>query len=499
MIPLPHRKIVLLFALLALGGSLRAAIIQNDVFWKDDAGNLIRSQGGGVLKVENTYYWYGINYSRATEYAANPGAPNADRSHFQSVTCYSSTDLAHWKFEGDALAADQVGRGWFGRLGVVYNAQTQKYVLVAQGRSPEGQGGEYFATSDSPIGPFTFDNVQTNLPGIVNGGTGDQTTFQDDDGRAYVICSNQKGRSHLYVAQLRSSDFLAVESATEISQDQGREGNCMFKYNGRYYFCSSNLHGWNASPTYVISAEHIRGPYGPESVMTNSDLDFSHVTQTGFFIAVNGSQQTTIIFAGDRWSDFGGNGIGYNEWCPLSFNGTQPVFNSMSQWDLDAATGTWTVGPGNNYVLNPSFEADRVRQNTLAGWTNTTNISGDDPNGNLKGAGHTGNFCMQQSYPSDYQASMSQNITGLPNGTYTLSAWVMSSGGQNSAVIAAKNFGGPDMTYSIAQPIDDWKQVSIPGIKVTNGQCQVAIVSDAKAGNWVRVDDVSLVISQYAQ
>jgi hypothetical protein len=225
--------------------------------------------------------------------------------------------------------------------------------------------------------------------------------------------------------------------------------------------------------------------------MTNTELDFSHVTQTGFFLTVNGTSQSTVLFCGDRWSNFGGNGIGYNDWLPLSFNGTTPVFNSLSQWDFNATTGAWSVGAGNNNVLNPSFEADRVAQRTLAGWTNTTNISGGDPNGNLKGTAHSGNFCMEQKYTSDYTASMSQDIT-LPNGTYTLSAWVKSSGGQNSAVLAAKNFGGTDLSHSLADAIGDWTLVTIPEIKVTNGTCQVAIISDAKANNWVKVDDITL-------
>ena len=92
--------------------------------------------------------------------------------------------------------------GWFGRLGVVYHAATRKYVLVAQ-----GGGGLYFATSDTPNGTFTFNNVQTNLPGIVNGSTGDQTTFQDDDGKAYLISSSSMGRANLYVSPLRASDY----------------------------------------------------------------------------------------------------------------------------------------------------------------------------------------------------------------------------------------------------------------------------------------------------
>jgi hypothetical protein len=491
--PWPPSWIAILYLLICAATS-HAATIQNDTFWKDQSGNFICSQGGGMLKVGSTYYWYGVSYERAAIYAADPSPGNTGNAGFKSVTCYSSTDLAHWKSEGDALTRDQTGGGWFGRMGVVFNAKTQKYVLIAQGSGPSHRGGEYFATSSTPTGPFTFDNVQSSLPFFANGGTGDQTVFQDDDGSAYVICSSAHGRNHLYVAQLRASDFLAVDSATQIFQGEGREGNCMFKYNGRYYFCSSNLHGWNASPTYVISSPNIKGPYGPEFVMKNTELDFSHVTQTGFFFNVNGSSQTTVIFAGDRWCDFGGNGIGYNQWCPLSFEGTTPVFHSLNQWDIDAATGDWTAGAGNNYVLNPSFEADRVSQRELAGWTSTTSTPSADPNGNSrKGDSHSGNFSMEQKSSRDYTATMSQNITGLPNGSYTLSAWVKSSGGQNSAALAAKDFGGTDLTASIARPIGNWTLVSIPGINVTNGQCQVAIISDARANNWVQVDDVSLV------
>ncbi len=35
------------------------------------------------------------------------------------------------------------------------------------------------------------------------------------------------------------------------------------------------------------------------------------VTQTGFFFSVKGSKRETIVYCGDRWADFAGNGLGY--------------------------------------------------------------------------------------------------------------------------------------------------------------------------------------------
>jgi hypothetical protein len=466
-----------------------SATVQNDVFWKDTAGNPIYSQGGGVIKVGATYYWYGAKYNGAVSYYNNPAAGKNGDVSLSAITIYSSTDLAHWKFEGNALTASDVGGGWVGRIGVAHNANTGKYVLISQ-----LGGGLVFATSSTPTGHFAVAGTQSNITGVSTGMSGDQSVFTDDNGQAYLAFSNKSGRTHLYVAPLRSSDFLHVEAAANIynSSAGGREGNIMFKHAGTYYFCSSDLHGWNASHTYCITSSKVSSGYSSEFVLQGTDADFSHVTQTGLAFEVTGSAGSFVMFGGDRWSDFAGNGIGYNQWLPITFNGTTPVFHSLSQWNVDAAAGTWSVGSGNNYVLNPSFDADRVAQAKLAGWTNSTS-AGSDPNGNHAG-GHTGRWSMTQRSTGAYSATMYQTIS-VPNGTYTLSAWVESSGGQKSANIFARNFGAAEMNHSINQSIAGWTKVSIAGIAVTTGSVQVGIFSDANSGNWVNVDDVSLVRS----
>jgi hypothetical protein len=441
-------------------------MIQNDVFWKDTDGNPIYAQRGGTLKVGDTWYWYGALYGSMTSYynqwtggkAVSPGG---------STGCYSSKDLVNWKFEGSVFKYG----GWFCGPNVAYNKNTKKYVLMAQ-----AGGDVVFATADKPTGPFVQDHVETPNP-MVNGGTGDATTFVDEDGTPYISCSSKSGRSHVYVIPIRASDYLACEKTVEIFSGAGREGNCMFNYKGRYYAASSDLHGWNTSHTYYISADKILGPYGKEKIMTNTDLDYSHVTQSGFFITVNGTVDTTVIYCGDRWAYNAGNGVGYYEWCPLTFDGDNIIFNSFSQWSIDAITGTWKIGPGNNYITNPSFEADRTSVGHVVGWDGTAPNSAS-PHG-------AGNFCLNVGSGKATQ-SIPQNATSpsIPGGTYELKAWA-----RGSCQISISGFGGSDMSKS--STATSWTEIIIPGIKISTGK---AIVTASGSGGCT-MDDFSLISS----
>src|SRR5438045_3140733 len=70
---------------------------------------------------------------------------------------------------------------------------------------------------------------------------------------------------------------------------------------------------------------------------------------------------------------------GYNQWFPLSFEGSTPYFNSISSWNINAKTGEWSIAADNNYVKNGSFEADRrnvpnpvkPEQLEMTGWSIT--------------------------------------------------------------------------------------------------------------------------------
>jgi hypothetical protein len=158
----------------------------------------------------------------------------------------------------------------------------------------------------------------------------------------------------------------------------------------------------------------------------------------------------------------------------------------VTEFHLNAETGEWTIGEKNNWILNPSFDADRVSQQTMAGWTNW-----GDGNSNSKG-GRTGNWCMQHWSDKDFKGSLRQEIT-LQNGVYDLKAYAKSSGSFNKGYIYVKGYGGDDRTVNVKDAGNDWKEFEIKDIQITDGKIEVGVYTDAKAGAWVKVDDFSLI------
>ncbi|MFJ4621541.1 family 43 glycosylhydrolase [Streptomyces sp. NPDC088812] len=500
------------------------ATIQNDHFWLDTDGNPIYSQGGGVFKFGDTYYWYGVRYTGAEPYQKNPTRLYDKEVVFLAITCYSSHDLVHWTFENNIattataldiptskdVSGDTLSRmrtladtSWLGRLGVVYNPNTRKYVLVTQMKStfdanPTGRA-LLFLQSDTPTGEFRYADIQTHVENCVSQGTGDQTVFTDDDGQSYLVFSNAGGRQYSYVSRIAAADSLSIEPAKQVGYvAAGREGNAMFKLDGHYYIGTSDLHGWNSSHTYLIRSrtDDILGEYSAESVLPGTERDYSHVTQTGFFVTVKGRERDTVVFAGDRWADFAWNGIGYNQWMPLSSGPDGLVFHSLSQWRLDARSGRWEVGPGNNYLLNPEFAADRVPVTQPTGWVVTadedsasqTFVSNTSP-----GAGGS-RFAITLGAAEAFSGSLSQTVD-VPRGTYRFAATVRSTGGFTYARIRITSPGRrKPYIIDLNRTTDGWQDVALDGLRLTSKEVTVSIEARGPGGtSALFVDSLSLV------
>lgn len=518
--------------------------IQNDVFWLDKDGNTIFSQGGGIFKFGDTYYWYGVKYEEAEKYVQNPKVYYSSKDTFAGVTCYSSKDLVNWKNEGIVVTKDAVNNAdemgeqkarWVGRLGVAKVGE--KYALFVQHEFPEteqtdptktkdypdvakeGSGefnGQYYSkqvlvlTSDTPNGQFTW-NQRINMHDYTGGtsNTGDQTVFTDEEtGKSYLVYSYGRGRNKMFLSEIVAQEGgkIGLAKSHMIYNGAGREGNCMFKYDGKYYVCASDLYGWNASHGYYLKLDSLTDEYLESftpvtsmKLMAGTSDDFCHVSQTGFFYTVNGSEQETVIFCGDRWAGFAGNGLGFNQWCPLSFDAAgEPYFNSLSAWDIDVATGTWTVHAQNNYVRNGSFDADRVAQTELAGWKNTVKKGKSPINNNNETV--TGKYALKLGDSADFDCKVSQQIVtaddaNLPDGTYTLKAKVKNSGTFDELSMYAAS-GGLTKKVMIKEAHANYTEITLPDVVVSDHKAEVGFIAKGRANASALIDDVSLALSE---
>ena len=188
----------------------------------------------------------------------------------------------------------------------------------------------------------------------------------------------------------------------------------------------------------------------------------------------------------------GGQGLGVVYWEPEAYNWQG---YTKGAWGTDGhatvALDGFLPAPTPPLVYNPGFEYSAATQNPL-GWS-TAAPTGDADADYTETGGHSSQFRLTHYKATAYQARTYQVINDLPNGTYTLRAWVKNGGGQTTCQLYAQA-GDAAAAQTLALPLAaDWTQVQVPGIVVANGQCEIGLRSVASAGNYCSLDDVELV------
>lgn len=267
--------------------------------WNDVNGEYINAHGGGILLFDSKYYWFG-EHRPAKGFSTEVG-----------VTCYSSTDLCNWRYEGVALsvseeAGNEIEKGCImERPKVIYNKRTKKFVmwfhLELKGKGYEAARAGV-AVSDSPTGPYRFVSSSRVCPGIfplnmteeerdmqwnmeqfeewwtpewreaVNKGlfvkrdleggqmSRDMTLYVDDDGIAYHIYSSEENLT-LQIAEL--TDDYQGHSGKYVRLFPGghNEAPAIFKKDGTYWMITSGCTGWAPNAARLFSAPFIWGPW----------------------------------------------------------------------------------------------------------------------------------------------------------------------------------------------------------------------------------------------
>lgn len=289
--------------------------------WLDTEGNVINAHGGGILRVGNTYYWYGEKRAQEQE---------------EGVAVYSSKDLYNWKPEGVALApsadpqSDITAGCLMERPKVIYNAKTKKYVmwfhleLKGQGYNAARAG---VAVSDRPTGPFRY--VHSFRP---NGHMSrDMGLFVDDDGAAYHLFSSRDNYD-LRLARL-TADYLAPTAQDTLLFSAHREAPALFKRGGKYYLFTSGCTGWapNEASLHVASS-----PFGPWQLLgnplTGPNAQLTYGGQSTFVLPMPGKKEA-FIFMADRWNPKDLKDSRYL-WLPIQFKDSQPTVDWLDTWSL---------------------------------------------------------------------------------------------------------------------------------------------------------------------
>ncbi|MDQ0193780.1 glycosyl hydrolase 53 family protein [Paenibacillus wynnii] len=145
----------------------------------------------------------------------------------------------------------------------------------------------------------------------------------------------------------------------------------------------------------------------------------------------------------------------------------------------------FTVDP--NPVVNSSFE-QISGEGTPEGWIipDATPLASN--------SAYTGTKSLGYWKETAYTFEAFQTITGLSNGTYTLSAWSQGAGKEVKNQIYAVSGDQTTLTSSFANKgWNVWNQTKIENIKVMDGTLKIGVNLDAEPDDWGSYDDFVLV------
>ncbi|MEU0659423.1 RICIN domain-containing protein [Streptomyces lavendulocolor] len=332
----PKRRAAVLFTVLCslllplagVAGTAHAtpAIVTNATRFTDTTGADVHAHGGGVVKVDQYYYWFGENR-------------NADNT-FRYVSAYRSSDLKNWEFRNHVLtqATDpELQSANIERPKVVHNRATDTFVMWMH----KENGADYsearaaVATSKTVDGDYTWHGSSRPLGHMSR----DITTFVDTDGTGYMIsAANENADLHVYRL---TSDYTAVDALVQkLWPGNWREAPAMFKRDGVYFLLTSGATGWSANQQKYATATSIGGAWS--DLKDIGDATAYH-SQTAYVLPVQGTRGTGYVYMGDRWGNSMGGTVNDSQyvWLPLEFPTKTTMTMSYSpRITIDTAAGT---------------------------------------------------------------------------------------------------------------------------------------------------------------
>ncbi|MEV6824987.1 family 43 glycosylhydrolase [Amycolatopsis sp. NPDC051102] len=316
--------LVVLGLLTAAPADAAPVTVTNGTQFKDISGAVVHAHGGGMLKVDGYYYWFGENR-------------NADDT-FRAVSVYRSTDLKNWEFRNNVLtqsSSSELKVAGIERPKVIYNSSTRQFVMWMHKENGKdySQARAAVATSSTVDGNYTWRGSFQPLGNMSR----DITLFRDDDGTAYMV-SAARNNADLNLYKL-TSDYLGVASRVRtLWPGSSREAPALFKRGGKYFMLTSGATYWQPNQQKYATASSITGSWTGLSNVGNSS---GYSSQTAYVVAVQGSQTTSYLYLGDRWAGAWNRPVNESQyvWLPLAFpTATTMTMSWYPRVSIDTAT-----------------------------------------------------------------------------------------------------------------------------------------------------------------
>ena len=332
--------------------------IRSGELWYDTDGRHINAHGGGILKYNDTYYWFGEHKDERTSDA------------MVGVMCYASKDLVNWRNCGVALSVTEPAPGQSGqrmrrgattgsdiergcileRPKVIYNKVTGKFCmwfhleLKGQGYNAARYG---VAVADRPEGPYKFlyssranagtwpiEGSPMNFDEYLKRdyGTGqmarDMTLYVDDDGKAYHIFSSEENFT-LHIAELTADYLHHTGRYARMAPGGQNEAPAIFKHDGTYWMITSGCTGWAPNEARMFSAPTIMGPWTQHPNPCRGPLaEKTFNGQSTYVLTLDDGRH---IFMADIWRPNHPIDARYI-WLPIEFEDGKPVVRWRDEW-----------------------------------------------------------------------------------------------------------------------------------------------------------------------
>jgi glycosyl hydrolase family 43 len=259
------------------------AIIRPGTVFHDDRGQVAQLHGIGIQRVGDLWYAWGED--------------KAAGSTFTAVACYTSPDLASWRFEGNALtvahgdlAPDRV----IERPKVLQRPDGVWVMLLHVDTADYSYARVGYAIAENPAGPYRYLHSERPMGNVSR----DIGVYQED-GVGYLLSEDRDNGLQIY--RLRP-DYLGVESivATLRQQDRpefGYESPTMVRHGDTYYLFGSDLTGWSMNENKYTTATDLAGPWTSwRNVAPEGTRTFE--SQVSVVVPVGAG----YVYIGDRWN-----------------------------------------------------------------------------------------------------------------------------------------------------------------------------------------------------